>query len=121
MTNRNVDEVPSRTLSSTNPIVSQVAPLPPPPASVSTTITAPIPQTQPVSLRPTITTTEIPQVPHFGTANPLYGILYSLIPGYQSTSNTTVVSDNVQNLNSPLQGSAPGGNNRGNLSRGAPS
>ena len=48
-------------------------------------------------------------------------MLYSLMSGYQSTSNAAVVSDNVQNRNSPLQGSAPGGNNRGNLNRGAPS
>ena len=49
----------------------------------------------------------------------MYGMSYSLMSGYQSTSNATVVLDNVQNVNSPLHGSAPVGNNRGNQNRGA--
>lgn len=51
-----------------------------------------------------------------GTANPVYGMPYSMMPGFQSTTNQAVVSNDVQNVSSPLQGSAPGGN-RGNQSR----
>ena len=68
-----------------------------------------------------MTTTNIPNVPRFGNVDPAYRMSYSMMPGYQSTSSTAVASYNVKNLNSPLQGSAPGGNNRGNQNRVAPS
>ena len=32
------------------------------------------------------------------------------MPGYESTSNPSLLDDNAQNMNSPLQGSAPGRN-----------
>lgn len=49
-----------------------------------------------------------PYVPRFGTTDSLYGMSYSLMPGYQSTSSATLFLE----TNPPLQGSAQGGNIR---------
>src|ERR1051325_5283892 len=113
----NVDEIPSRTLGVTDTIVSQVASFPPlsslTASGPTTSVSIPMPQTTPVSPGPAVATSAIPNttIPRFGTAtNPPYGIPYSLMAGYQSTSSEVVTSDNAQNINSPLQGSAIGGN-----------
>ena len=111
----NADEIPSRTLGTADPVVSQLASFPPlssttvsgPTASVS----VPIPQTTSVSPGPVVATSAIPKtvIPRFGTAtNPPYGMSYSLMTGYQSTPNAVMVSNNAQNTNAPLQGSAIG-------------
>jgi hypothetical protein len=61
-------------------------------------------------------TTFRPYVPRFGTTDPLYGMSYSLMPGYQSTSSAALFSNNTQNTSPSLQGLAQGGNaqNRNN-------
>lgn len=114
--NPNVDEVPPRTLGISETIVSQVAPFPPLSNIVSTAIDVPLSQAPPRSSGPAVAT----ERPHLGTVNPVYGILYSMMPRFQSTVNPTVVSSDMHNVSSPLQGSAPGGS-RGNQSRIMPS
>src|ERR1051325_261793 len=105
----NLDEVPSRTLGVTDTVVSQVAsfsPLSSTTASGPTTsVSIPIPHTTPVSLGPVVATSAMPNttIPRFGTAtNPPYGMSYSLMAGYQSTSSAMMMSDNEQNTNAPL-------------------
>lgn len=107
----NVDEVPVRSLGISDTVVSQVVPLP----SVSNPVSIvniPVSQAPPVSPRTTTVVTEMPYVPRLGIANPIYGMPYSVMPGV-STFNPAVTFENIQNLSSPLQGSAPGGS-RGN-------
>ena len=78
--NPNIDEIPSRTLTTTNPVVSQVAPFPP--VGSTAAGSAQISQAPPGSPRPVMTTTTIPNVPRFGNVDPIYGMLYSMIPGW---------------------------------------
>jgi hypothetical protein len=118
MSDSNTDEVPRGTLFTTETLISQVATLSPMTSATSTMLTTgavgtSVPLPPPGGSGSTITTFR-PYVPRFGTTYPLYGMPYSLMPGYQSTSSATLFSDNVQNTNPPLQGSAQGGNIRNN-------
>ncbi|XP_058747190.1 uncharacterized protein LOC131620202 [Vicia villosa] len=96
MSGSNVDEIPQGTLSTTDPIVSQVATLPSltnESTMISTTgaLVTSIPLPPPGSPGSTMTTTIPfrPNIPRFGTANPLHGI-----PNNQnrvvSLSNTSI-------------------------------
>lgn len=114
--NPNVDEIPPRTLGIFETVVSQVAPLPPLSTAVSTGVVVPLSQVPPRSSGPAVATERL----CLGTANPVYGMPNSMMPGFQSTANPAVVSNDVQNVSSPLQGSAPRGS-RGNQSRIVPS
>lgn len=107
-----VGEVPSRTLGVSDTVVSQVVSLPPLSHPVSTIVNVLVSQAPPVSPRPIMAVTEMPYVPCLGVTNPIYGMSYSMMPGV-STFNQAVTYENIQNLSSPLQGSAPGGS-RGN-------
>ena len=74
-----VDEFPSRTLGVSDTVVSQVVPLPPLSNPVLTVVSIPVSQAPPVSLRPIMDATEMPYVPRLGIANPIYGMLYSMM------------------------------------------
>jgi hypothetical protein len=120
MSETNIDEVPRGTLSNTETVVSQVVTLSPmTSATLTMSTTGAVGTSIPLPLSggsgSTITTFR-PYVPRFGTTYPLYGMLYSLMPGYQSTSSATLFLDNAQSTNPSLQGSAQGGNvqNRNN-------
>ena len=96
--NPNVDEVPPHTLGISETVVSQVAPLPPLSIAVSTGVVVPLSQAPPRSSGPAVATERL----RLGTVNPIYGMPYSMMPGFQSTTNQAVVSNDVQNVSSPL-------------------
>ena len=75
--NPNVDEIPSRTLTTTDPVVSQVALVPP--VGSTDAFFVQMSQDPLGSPRPVMTTTTIPNVPRFGNVDPAYGIPYSMM------------------------------------------